>query len=80
MFVIGVLVYARTTTPVRKSGRIVFLALVAILLVIYAANVTSPPPPNAGMVAYVTLAILLFRCSAPGPTPDGATPRATPPR
>jgi hypothetical protein len=44
MFVMGVWVYSRSTRPVDRAGRWGFLALVAVLLLAYTANIATVPP------------------------------------
>jgi hypothetical protein len=43
---LGVWLYVRSTTPVARRGRYGLIALVALLVTIYATNVAGPPPPN----------------------------------
>jgi hypothetical protein len=46
MFLAGLWIYTRVTYPRDKIGRWAFGALVVTLLLIYAANIFSPPPPS----------------------------------
>jgi len=52
LFVLGVWLYARTTTPADKSGKWGLWTLVAILSVIYAGNLFGPPPPSVIAIAW----------------------------
>ena len=60
LFIAGLVLYLRTTTPRDRTGVIALWALVGFTLLIYATNLTSPPPPNATMIGYVGLAAWLF--------------------
>jgi hypothetical protein len=53
LFVLGVWLYARTTTPADNSGKWGLWALVAFLSVIYAGNLFGPPPPSVVTIAWV---------------------------
>ncbi|MGC2047795.1 MAG: hypothetical protein WA635_04205 [Gallionella sp.] len=52
LFVIGVWLYARTTTPADNSGKWGLWALVAFLSAIYAGNLFGPPPPSVEAIAW----------------------------
>ena len=56
LFLLGVWLYARATTPLSASGRWGFTALVTFLLVVYASNLFSAPPPSPAAVAWVSQA------------------------
>jgi len=60
LFVAGVALYLKTTAARDRIGSIAFWALVVFLIVIYIANITSPPPPDWRAVSYVALAAWLF--------------------
>jgi hypothetical protein len=63
IFVAGVWVYARSTRARDTAGRIGFVALVALLAIIHAANLLGPPPPSVTAIAWVGQAqwlIVLF--------------------
>jgi hypothetical protein len=53
VFAAGVWIYSRTTRPTDRSGSWGLWALVALLLLIYAANLTGPPPPSTAAIAWV---------------------------
>jgi hypothetical protein len=60
LFALGVLWYARRTTPIDRVGSWAFAGLVAFLVAIYLANVFGPPPPSVTVVAVGGLAMWLF--------------------
>lgn len=60
LFIAGLVLYLRTTVPRDRTGVIALWALVIFTLLIYATNITSPPPPSATMIGYVGLAAWLF--------------------
>jgi hypothetical protein len=60
LFVIGLAVYLRTTRARDRIGSVALWALVIFLGLTYAANVFSPPPPEAGAIAWLGLATWLF--------------------
>ena len=60
MFVIGLALYLRATKARDRTGSIALWSLVVFLAVIYVANLTSPPPPDAKSIAIAGLAQWLF--------------------
>jgi hypothetical protein len=50
LFVIGVWIYTRATRARDKTGRWAFVSLTAFLLVSYAVNFLSGPPPSVTAV------------------------------
>lgn len=60
MFIGGVILYAIATRAKDLRGKIAFAALVAFLLLIYAANLLGPPPPSVSPVIGAGLAMWLF--------------------
>jgi len=57
LFVVGVLLYVRSTRPKDKVGRYGLVGLVALLAVAYAANVSGgAPPPSVTALAVTSLA------------------------
>ncbi len=60
LFAFALWVYLRATSAIDRTGSIALWALVLFLAIIYIANITSPPPPNAGTIGYVALATWLF--------------------
>lgn len=56
----GVWLYARSTVPRDKIGRVGLWALVGFLLVVYTANLIGPPPPSVGAVAWSAQAMWLL--------------------
>jgi len=53
LFVLGILVYLRTTRTRDRTGRWALVGLVAFLGVVYAANLAGPPPPDIQAIAWV---------------------------
>ena len=60
LFVLALWLYLRATTPIDRTGSIALWALVIFVAIVYAANITSPPPPNPRMIGYAGLAAWLF--------------------
>ncbi|HEX6099212.1 MAG TPA: hypothetical protein VF432_23060 [Thermoanaerobaculia bacterium] len=60
MFIAGLALYLRMTRPRDRIGSIALWSLVVFLAVIYVANLTSPPPPDARSIAFAGLAQWLF--------------------
>jgi hypothetical protein len=56
MFAAGVYLYAKATRAKDKIGRYGFWSFVAFLVLIYVADINSPPPPNERVLAIVALA------------------------
>lgn len=56
----GVWVYARSTAPLDRIGRIGLWALVGFLGAVYAANLLGPPPPSTSAVAWSAQAMWLI--------------------
>ena len=52
LFVLGVWLYARTTTPTDNYGKWGLWTLVAFLAAIYAGNLFGPPPPSVLAIAW----------------------------
>ncbi len=59
LFVVGAGIYGRITMPKDRVGSIGFLALAMFLLIIYAANLFGPPPPDVTTVAWSAEALWL---------------------
>lgn len=53
LFVLGVWLYARTTTPADNSGKWGLWGLVAFLSLTYAGNLFGPPPPSVAAIAWI---------------------------
>jgi membrane-bound metal-dependent hydrolase YbcI (DUF457 family) len=60
LFLLGLWLYLRATTPTDRIGVVALWALVVFVGIIYIANILSPPPPNARMIGYAALAAWLF--------------------
>src|SRR5713101_9768227 len=55
MFVAGLWIYTRVTHARDRIGRWAFAALVVTLLLIYFANIFSPPPPSVQALSIVAI-------------------------
>ena len=53
LFVIGTWIYSRVTVATDRQGRWGLWGLVALLLVIYTANIFGSPPPDTHAIAWV---------------------------
>jgi len=53
LFVLGILIYLRTTQARDGAGRWALVALVAFLGAVYAGNLLGPPPPDVTAIAWV---------------------------
>jgi hypothetical protein len=60
MFTAGVVLYARKTTARDRIGSVAFGSLVGFLLVVFFLNVSGPPPPSVGAVAWSAEAMWLL--------------------
>jgi len=60
LFAIGAWMYSASTRPRDRTGRWAWLALVAFLALMHAANAFAPPPPSMTAVAVAGLAIWLL--------------------
>lgn len=60
IFLLGVRLYARATRARDAVGTFAFRAFVALLFLIYLANLLGPAPPNPIAVAWVSLGMWLF--------------------
>jgi len=60
LFIAGLALYLRSTRARDRIGSIALWSLVIFLGVIYIANLTAPPPPDAKSIAIAALAQWLF--------------------
>lgn len=60
LFAIGIYLYVRATKARDRIGTIAFWVLIVFLVLIYLANLVSPPPPSWQAVSYTALAAWLF--------------------
>lgn len=60
LFAAGVAIYVRATRAVDRTGTTALWALVAFLIVVYAANLFGPPPPSGETAAWGALAMWLL--------------------
>ena len=56
MFIVGLVVYARVTREVDRTGRWTFWAFAALLAVFFVANAYSSPPSSESAIAWAALA------------------------
>ena len=60
IFAAGVVIYARLTRARDRIGSIGWWALIAFFVLIYAANLFGPPPPDVRAIAFAGLLLALF--------------------
>ncbi len=60
LFILGAALYARTTRARDRVGAWAWWSLVAVLALLYVANLAAPPPTNVEDFAWVGLAAWLF--------------------
>ncbi len=60
IFAVGVWLYVTTTRPRNATGRWALWAFIAVLGLVYVANLVGPPPPSATAVAAAGLLSWLF--------------------
>ena len=60
MFIAALAIYLRVTRALDRTGSVALWSLVVFLGVIYASNLTSPPPPDTRTIGFVGLAQWLF--------------------
>ncbi len=60
LFAGGVLIYARSTRPLDRTGSVAFWSLVLLLFAIYLGNMFGPPPPNPKAMTLVSISQWLF--------------------
>lgn len=60
LFVLGIVLYLRTTTPTDRTGGLALWSLVLLLSVIYIGSLAGPVPPNSTAIALAGLAGWLF--------------------
>lgn len=60
IFFAGLYIYTRSTCAKDSQGTYALYTLIAVLLLIYAANLLGPPPPSTTMIAYAGNASWLF--------------------
>jgi membrane-bound metal-dependent hydrolase YbcI (DUF457 family) len=61
VFVVGVLIYARTTRARDRIGSIGCWAFVALLVLVYASSLGGPPPDDPRVIAGVGLGSIVFQ-------------------
>lgn len=60
LFAVALVLYLRATRARDRTGSIALWTLVVLLGAIYAANITSPPPPDPKAIGWAGLAQWLF--------------------
>lgn len=60
LFVVGVSIYARSTSALDRKGRIAFWSFVGSLVLLWLVNIFGPPPPDIKAIGWANLALWLF--------------------
>lgn len=62
LWLLGIVVYARSTRATGRAGLYVFWAMIALLTALWVPSVGGPPPPDVRAIAFVNMAlsIVLF--------------------
>ena len=60
LFAVCVWIYVRSTRPIDRTGTWSLVSLVALLVVIYLANIFGPAPPSVAAVTWTAQAIWLL--------------------
>lgn len=60
IFLVGLVIYLRTTVAQSRTGKYGLWSLIAVLVIIWATNILGPPPPNEKAIAVVGNALWLF--------------------
>jgi hypothetical protein len=60
LFIATLALYLRATEARDRTGSVALWALVIFVVLIYIANVTSPPPPSTTAIAWAAMAAWLF--------------------
>jgi hypothetical protein len=60
MFVVGVVLYARTTAPKDRTGTYAFWAFIAFLALVYVANAINREPASESAMGIVGLAAVII--------------------
>jgi membrane-bound metal-dependent hydrolase YbcI (DUF457 family) len=55
LFAIGVFLYVGQTKARDRTGSIALIIFIVFLLAVYAANISSPPPPNVNAIGWAGL-------------------------
>ena len=59
MFIIGIVLYLRTTKEKNRTGKFAFWGLIAFLTLVNFANMFGPPPPSTSAIAWSAQALWL---------------------
>jgi hypothetical protein len=60
IFIVGLLLYLRSTRAKNKIGRYSFWGLIALLILVHIVNIFSPPPTSINIVAWGAQGMWLF--------------------
>ena len=60
LFVVGVVLYLRSTEAMDRKGKWALWSLIAFFVLVWIANMAGPPPPNEMAVAYSALLLWLM--------------------
>ena len=84
IFIIGAMIYSRTTRPRDKIGEYSYKTFIALLVLIYLASLAGPPPPSVSALEWSDIFLLLLLAWAywlddhRTVTPPPATPSVEP--
>jgi hypothetical protein len=60
LFVVGIVLYLRSTTPLDRVGKYSFWSFIVFLILVAAGNIVGGPPPNVTALAVVAMAVWLL--------------------
>jgi hypothetical protein len=60
LFLVGIILYVRSTTAIDRTGKYAFWAFIGFLVVIWMANTFGPPPPDVSGLGYVGLSLWIL--------------------
>jgi len=60
IFIIGTMIYSRTTRPRDKIGEYSYKTFIALLVLIYLASLAGPPPPSVDAVEWAGVFCWIF--------------------
>jgi hypothetical protein len=60
LFLVGVIIYVRTTTPKDRIGNYAFWSLVGFLALVWVVNMVGPPPPGVSAIGWSAMLLWLL--------------------